>query len=56
VVNQLHLQKIPARRAIKKMRSRWTKPERSAQELLNAFELRGLCLTADLLREAVALV
>ena len=56
VVNQLQLQKIPALSAIKKMRARWTNPARSAQELITAFELRGLPLTADLLREAVALI
>ena len=38
------------------MRARWTNPARSAQELINSFELRGLHLTADLLREAVALI
>ena len=56
VVNQLQLQKIQALSAIKKMRARWKNPARSAQELINAFELRGLPLTADLLREAVALI
>ena len=56
IVNQLQLHKIQALSAIKKMRARWTNPARSAQELINAFELRGLPLTADLLREAVALI
>jgi predicted nucleic acid-binding protein len=56
VVNQLQLQKIPALSAIKKMRARWTNPPRSAQDLITAFELRGLPLTADLLREAIALI
>ena len=56
VVNQLQLKKIPALSAIKKMRARWTNPARSAQELITAFELRGLPLTADLLREAAALI
>ena len=56
VVNQLQLQKISALSAIKKMRSRWTNPARSAQELTNAFELRSLPLTAYLLREAIALI
>jgi predicted nucleic acid-binding protein len=56
VVNQLQLQKIPALSAIKKMRARWTNPARSAQDLVTAFELRGLPLTADLLREAIALI
>lgn len=56
VVNQLQLQKIPALSAIKKMRARWTNPARSAQDLITAFELCGLPLTADFLREAVALI
>jgi predicted nucleic acid-binding protein len=56
VVNQLQLQKIPALSAIKKMRARWTKPARPAQELITAFELRGMPMTADLLREAIDLI
>lgn len=46
VMNQLQLHKIPALSAIKKMRARWTNPARSAQDLITAFELRGLPLTA----------
>ena len=56
VMNQLQLQKIPALSAIKKMRARWTNPARPAQELITAFEKRGLPMTADLLREAVTLI
>lgn len=56
VMNQLQLQKIPALSAIKKMRARWTNPARPAQELIEAFERRGLPMTADLLREAVTLI
>jgi predicted nucleic acid-binding protein len=56
VMNQLQLQKIPALSAIKKMRARWTNPARPAQELIEAFERRGLPMTADLLREAIALI
>ena len=56
VVNQLQLHKIPALSAIKKMRMRWTHPARSAQDLITAFEVRGLPLTADLLREAITLI
>ena len=56
VMNQLQLQKIPALSAIKKMRARWTNPQRPAEELIAAFEKRGLPLTADLLREAVDLI
>lgn len=56
LMNQLQLQEIPALRAIKKMRARWTNPARPAQELILAFEKRGLPMTADLLREAVTLI
>ena len=56
LMNQLQLQEIPALRAIKKMRARWTKPARPAQDLIAAFEKRGLPMTADLLREAVTLI
>lgn len=55
-MNQLQLQKIPALSAIKKMRARWTNPARSAQDLITAFEMRGLPMTADLLREAITLI
>ena len=56
LMNQLQLQEIPALRAIKKMRARWTNPARPVQELITAFEKRGLPMTADLLREAVTLI
>jgi predicted nucleic acid-binding protein len=56
LMNQLQLQEIPALRAIKKMRARWTNPARPARELIAAFEKRGLPMTADLLREAVTLI
>ena len=56
LMNQLQLQEIPALRAIKKMRARWTNPTRPAQEIIAAFEKRGLPMTADLLREAVTLI
>ena len=56
VMNQLQLHKIPALSRIKKMRMRWTHPARSAQDLITAFELRGLPLTADLLREEMTLI
>ena len=56
VMNQLQLHKIPVLSAIKKMRMRWANPARSAQDLITAFELRGLPLTADLLREAITLI
>jgi predicted nucleic acid-binding protein len=56
LMNQLQLQKIPALSAIKKMRARWTNPARSAQDLITAFEIRGLPMTADLLREAITLI
>jgi hypothetical protein len=56
LMNQLQLQEIRALRAIKKMRARWTNPARPAQELITAYEKRGLPMTADLLREAVTLI
>ena len=56
LMNQLQLQKIPALSAIKKMRARWTNPERPALALIAAFEMRGLPMTADLLREAITLI
>jgi predicted nucleic acid-binding protein len=56
LMNPLQLQEIPALRAIKKMRARWTNPARPAEELIAAFEKRGLPMTADLLREAVTLI
>jgi len=56
VTNQLHLHKLTALTALKQMRARWTQPARTAQELLEALDKRGLPLTADLLREAVDLI
>lgn len=56
LMNQLQLQKIPALSAIKNMRARWTNPARSAQDLITAFEMRGLPMTAVLLREAITLI
>ena len=56
LMNQLQLHEIPALKAIKKMRARWTNPARPAQELVDAFEKRGLPMTADLLREAITLI
>ena len=56
IANQMQLHKIRALSAIKEMRARWTNPARSAKELVNAFEQRGLPLTADLLREAITLI
>lgn len=56
LMNQLQLQEIPALRAIKKMRARWTNPARLAPELITAYEKRGLPMTADLLREAATLI
>lgn len=56
LMNQLQLQKMPALSAVKKMRVRWTNPERPALALIAAFKKRSLLLTADLLREAVDLI
>lgn len=56
VLNQLHLHKIAALSAIKRMRQRWKSPRRSAQEVIAALEARGMPLSADALREAVELI
>lgn len=56
VMNQLQLQELVAIQAIKKMRSRWKKPERTAADLIAALEKRGLPLTAAHLRQAEALI
>lgn len=56
IINQLQLQEIPALSAIKKMRARWSNPVISPEELIAAYEKRGLPLTADHLRRAVALI
>ncbi len=56
VMNQLHLHKLKALTALKQMRSRWSQPTRTAKDLLEALDKRGLPLTADLLREAVDLI
>ena len=56
LMNQFQLHEIPALRAIKKMRARWTNPARPTQELVDAFEKRGLPMTADVLSEAITLI
>jgi predicted nucleic acid-binding protein len=56
IINQLQLQEIPALSAIKKMRARWSHPVVSSEELIVAYEKRGLPLTADHLRGAIALI
>lgn len=56
VMNQLQLQELVAIEAIKKMRARWKNPPRSAIELIDALEKRGLPLTAAYLKQAEALI
>ena len=56
VMNQLQLQELVAIEAIKKMRARWKNPERSAAELMDALEKRGLPITAAHLKQAEALI
>lgn len=56
VNNQLNLHKLTALTAVKKMRARWTQPARSAEALIQALHDRKLPLTADTLRDAVALI
>jgi hypothetical protein len=54
IMNQLELHKATALAAIKQMRQGWTRPSRSAEELVRALELRGLPQTATYLAEAAA--
>lgn len=56
VMNQLQLQQLVALEAVKRMRARWRNPERTASELINALEHRGLPLTAEHLRQASSLI
>ncbi|WP_332776994.1 PIN domain-containing protein [Polaromonas sp.] len=56
VMNQLQLQELLAIQAIKRMRARWRNPQRSAAELIDALEKRGLPLTAACLKQAEALI
>lgn len=56
VTHQFHLHKLKALTAIKQMRARWSRPARSAEELLQALHGRGLTLSADLLKEAIDLI
>ena len=56
VNNPLSLHKLSALTALKKMRARWTQPARSAEELIQVLHDRKLPLTADTLRDAVALL
>jgi predicted nucleic acid-binding protein len=56
VLNQIHLHKICALSAIKRMRARWRNPAFTAQELVSTLEARGLPFSADALREAVELI
>jgi hypothetical protein len=56
VMNQLQLQELTAIEAIKKMRARWKNPERSAAELIDALEKRGLPFTAAHLKQASGLI
>ena len=56
IVNQLELHRASALAALKKMRARWTRPPRSAEDLVQAFQARGLSSTADLLREALTFI
>ncbi len=56
VMNQLQLQELVAIEAIKSMRARWKNPPRSAIELVEALEKRGLPITAAYLKQAKALI
>ena len=56
ILNQIHLHKIGALSAIKRMRARWRNPEFTAEELVRTLETRGLPFSADSLREAIELI
>ena len=56
ILNQLHLHKIKALSAIKRMRVRWKSPPSTAEQLVQTLEARGLPIAADALREAVELI
>ncbi len=55
VMNQLQLQELVALEAVKRMRSRWKHPPRTATELIEALDKRGLPLTAEHLKQAANL-
>ena len=54
-MNQLQLQELVALEAVKRMRSRWKHPPRTATELIEALDKRGLPLTAEHLKQAANL-
>ena len=56
VMNQLQLQELVALEAVKRMRSRWKHPPRTATELIEALDKRGLPLTAEHLKQAANLI
>ena len=56
VMNQLQLHDFTAIEAVKQMRARWSNPSRTANELIDALERRGLPLTAAHLRLAEGLI
>jgi hypothetical protein len=56
VMNQLQLQELVAVQAIKRMRARWKNPPRTATELIDTLEKRGLPLTAAFLKQVEALI
>ena len=56
VMNQLQLHDFTPIEAVKQMRARWIKPPRTANELIDALERRGLALTAAHLRLAEGLI
>lgn len=56
VMNQLQLQEIVALEAVKGMRARWRNPPRSAEELIEALQKRGLPLSAEHLKQAKNLI
>ncbi len=56
VLNQVHLQQPRALAAIKAMRHRWNKPQMSAVQMVDLFEMRQLPQTAAHLRDVIDLI
>ncbi|HPU53796.1 MAG TPA: PIN domain-containing protein [Burkholderiaceae bacterium] len=56
VLNQLMLDKVRAAAAIKRMRTRWQRPQMDAQAMVSLFERRGLHQTAAHLTDLVSLL
>jgi hypothetical protein len=56
IVAQWDLDPLAAVAAFKRMRSRWKKPQATAEDFATALERCGLSVTAQLLRDAIELI